>query len=58
MLFRLRKEAGVETVRKNKKSHTDKVQAVLDLKASDITGSWGVGQTKQRLANDGVHIPR
>ncbi|KAM5532498.1 hypothetical protein V8D89_013851 [Ganoderma adspersum] len=34
------------------------LQAVLDLKESDVQGRWGVAQVRQRLANKGVSISR
>ena len=44
-----------------RKNGTDKqatVQAVLDIKANDTLGRWGVGQVRQRLANMDVLVPR
>ena len=51
---------NVGSVRKNKKilSTVEKVQAVVDMKESDVLGKWGVTSTKQRLANEGLLIPR
>lgn len=59
-LYKLRKQVGVESVRKNKTkmSAVEKVQAVVDLKESDALGKWGVTAVKQRLANEGVLMPR
>lgn len=39
-------------------SGQERVQAVIDLKESDVLGKWGVQQTRQRLANKGILIAR
>lgn len=59
-LYKLRKQVGVESVRKNKAKMTtvEKVQAVVDFKESDVLGKWGVTAVKQRLANEGVLMSR
>jgi hypothetical protein len=36
----------------------ERAQALLDIKANDIVGKWGVLQVRQRLANRGVLISR
>ncbi|KAL1699147.1 hypothetical protein EV121DRAFT_273930 [Schizophyllum commune] len=56
--FALKKASGVETVRKNTMSLPQKVQAILDIKAEDITGQWGVAQVKSRLARRHLFISR
>lgn len=60
-LYDLRKKLGIVSVRTMRKNGTDKqatVQAVLDIKANDTLGRWGVGQVRQRLANMDVLVPR
>ncbi|KAM6501456.1 hypothetical protein JOM56_004470 [Amanita muscaria] len=53
-LFILRKDLGLPSVRKNPTTAQDRAQAVIDIKAHDLTGRWGVAQVRQRLANKGV----
>ncbi|KAF9486834.1 hypothetical protein BDN71DRAFT_1555218, partial [Pleurotus eryngii] len=50
-LFAIRRRLQIPSVRKNTTSPQERAQAVLDIKADDILGNWGVGQTRQRLAN-------
>lgn len=59
-MYKLRARLGVPTVRTKIKlgSASERLQAVLDLKQSDIQGRWGVAQVRQRLANKGVTISR
>ncbi|KAJ7475579.1 hypothetical protein B0H11DRAFT_2427248 [Mycena galericulata] len=59
-LATLRKQVGVESVKKLKGKRTDveTQQAVIDLKEGDVAGGWGVTQVKGRLANVGILIPR
>ncbi|KAF4568635.1 hypothetical protein EYR36_010648 [Pleurotus pulmonarius] len=57
-LFAIRRRLKIPSVRKNTTSPHERAQAVLDIKADDILGNWGVGQTRQRLANKGILIPR
>ncbi|KAJ7739189.1 hypothetical protein B0H16DRAFT_66451 [Mycena metata] len=56
-LYRLRKRLGIESVRKPKRrTEIELRQVVVDLKAGDVSGGWGVTQTKGRLANSKEHI--
>lgn len=51
----------IKTVRMNndlRDSPADMAQAVIDLKASDPQGRWGVDSVKQRLANSDVYLSR
>ena len=59
-VYKLRSRLGVPTVRnKIKQGNTsERLQAILDLKQSDIQGRWGVAQVRQRLANKGLSISR
>jgi hypothetical protein len=57
-LFILRKDLGLPSVRKNPTSAQDRAQAVIDIKAHDLTGRWGVAQVRQRLANKGILLSR
>ncbi|KAH7904526.1 hypothetical protein BJ138DRAFT_1119331 [Hygrophoropsis aurantiaca] len=58
-LYELRKRLSVKSVRKNiGSSAQEQVQAVLDVKANDLAGKWGVAQVRQRLANQGTLIKR
>ncbi|KIL60347.1 hypothetical protein M378DRAFT_110253 [Amanita muscaria Koide BX008] len=57
-LFILRKDLGLPSVRKNPTTAQDRAQAVIDIKAHDLTGRWGVAQVRQRLANKGVLLSR
>ena len=58
MLYALWKFAGVETVQKTKSTPLERAQAIVDIKASDLAGKWGVAQVCQRLANQGILIRR
>lgn len=56
-----RSQLKIKTVRMNndlRDSPADMAQAVLDLKASDPQGRWGVDSVKQRLANSDVFLSR
>ncbi|KAJ7178030.1 hypothetical protein C8R46DRAFT_1212752 [Mycena filopes] len=59
-LYKLRRQVGADSVRKQKqtRSKVETAQLVIDMKERDVTGGWGVTQTKGRLANEGVLIPR
>ena len=59
-MYKLRARLGVPTVRNRTKQGNalERLQAVLDLKQSDVQGRWGVAQVRQRLANKGVSISR
>ncbi|KAJ7037361.1 hypothetical protein C8F04DRAFT_1256935 [Mycena alexandri] len=59
-LFTLRKELGIDSVRKSKKtrSKVEMSQLVVDAKEDDPAGGWGVDQTKGRLANKGILVAR
>ena len=57
-LSTLRKRLGIVSVRKNTSTPEERVQALLDIKADDIAGKWGVLQVRQHLANRGVLISR
>ncbi|KAJ7477358.1 hypothetical protein FB451DRAFT_1557170 [Mycena latifolia] len=59
-LYALRKRLGIESVKNSagKRTEEETRQTVIDLKQSDVAGGWGVTQTKGRLANVGVLIPR
>ena len=59
-MYKLRARLGVPTVRKiiQQGNTADRLQAVLDLKQSDVQGRWGVAQVRQRLANKGISITR
>lgn len=57
-LYDLRKYAEVETVRNHPSTSEERAQAVVDIKASDLAGKWGVAQVRQRLANHGILISR
>ena len=59
-MYKVRARLGVPTVRQKiqQGSTSERLQAVLDLKESDIQGRWGVAQVRQRLANKGVPITR
>jgi hypothetical protein len=48
----------VETVQKSKSTPIERAQAVIDIKASDLAGKWGVAQVRQRLANQGILMRR
>ncbi|KAF4589018.1 hypothetical protein EYR40_010574 [Pleurotus pulmonarius] len=56
--FALKKSLEVATVRRNPTSPQDRVQAVIEVKENDVAGLWGVGQTRQRVANKGVLMSR
>ncbi|KAF8479906.1 hypothetical protein JB92DRAFT_2800660 [Gautieria morchelliformis] len=58
VLYQLRKWLSNSTVRKNELDELDMSQAVINVKENDIMGLWGVGQVKQRLAEQGIHISR
>ena len=57
-MYKLCARLGVPTVQNRTKqgNASERLQAVLDLKQSDIQGRWGVAQVQQRLANKGVLI--
>ena len=59
-MYKLRARLGMPTVRNTIRqgNTSERLQAVLDLKQSDIQGRWGVAQVRQRLANKGVSITR
>ena len=59
-MYKLRARLGVPTVRNQIRlgNTAQRLQAVLDLKQSDVQGRWGVAQVRQRLANKGVSITR
>jgi hypothetical protein len=57
-LTTLRKRLGIVSIRKNTSTPEERAQALLDIKADDIVGKWGVPQVRQRLANRGVLISR
>ncbi|KAH7929145.1 hypothetical protein BV22DRAFT_1029764 [Leucogyrophana mollusca] len=58
-LFTLRKQLGVESVRKPANSSPqERMQAVIDIKKDDLSGKWGVAQVRQRLANQGKLLKR
>ncbi|KAJ6547769.1 hypothetical protein DFH09DRAFT_1087524 [Mycena vulgaris] len=50
-LYPLRKQVGVDSVRKSKKTRSsiETSQLVLDLKEGDVAGGWGVTQLKGHL---------
>jgi hypothetical protein len=58
MLFVIRKRLGIASVRKNTSTSAERSQALLDIKAHDRAGKWGVDQVRQRLANEGTFISR
>jgi hypothetical protein len=58
MLTTLRKRLGIVSIRKNTSTPEERAQALLDIKANDIVGKWGVPQVRQRLANCGVLMSR
>ncbi|KIO16271.1 hypothetical protein M407DRAFT_86190 [Tulasnella calospora MUT 4182] len=57
-LFEHRKRLKIKSARKSGISTQDGEQAVISLKADDPAGQWGVAAVKQRLALNGVMIPR
>ncbi|KAJ7160845.1 hypothetical protein C8R46DRAFT_1223186 [Mycena filopes] len=58
-LYKLRRQVGTDSVRKQKQTQStvETAQLVIDMKERDVTGGWGVTQTKGCLANEGVLIP-
>ena len=59
-MYKLRARLGVPTVRGQSRriDPVKRLQAIVDLKKSDVQGRWGVAQVRQRLANAGIPIAR
>ncbi|KAG8964758.1 hypothetical protein FRC00_001269 [Tulasnella sp. 408] len=57
-LFEHRNRLGIKSARKSGISAQEEEQEVISLKADDPAGQWGVAAVKQRLALNGVMIPR
>jgi hypothetical protein len=57
-LYNLRKQLNISSVRKNPSHPQERQQALIDVKASDLAGKWGVAQVRQRLVNQGLFIKR
>ena len=59
-MYKLRARLGVPTVRVQaiRGEPVKQLQAILDLKESDVQGRWGVWQVWQRLANQDISVTR
>ena len=59
-MYKLRARLGVPTVRAQaiRGEPAKRLQAILDLKESDVQGRWGVRQVRQRLANQDISVTR
>ena len=59
-MYKLRDRLGVPTVRGQSRrvDPVQRLQAIMDLKQSDVQGRWGVAQVRQRLSNTGISITR
>lgn len=57
-MYKLCNRLGVPTVRVQamRGEPAKRVQAILDLKQSDVQGHWGVRQVRQRLANKDILV--
>jgi len=55
-LTTLQKSLGIVGVYKNTSIPEEQSQAILDIKADDIVGKWGVLQVCEHLANHGALI--
>ena len=58
MLYNIRCRLEIPTIRKNNSTSEERAQALLDIKAHDRVGKWGVAQVRQRLANQGILMSR